>query len=293
MVFAMKSVAGFLGNSKNREITGHKSNSYQGIQRGQENGSVLQVRSLTKNFGGIKAVNNVDMDIYQGEILGLIGPNGAGKSTLVNLSSGVLRPDTGRVLLMGEDVTGFQPHILAKKGMVRSFQHMALWQDFTVMDNMRVAFHIKSATGFFETLFSTRSYRKKREKFDQEITEVLRFVGMTDLKDQPAATLSHGYQRSLSLAISFVMRPRLLLLDEPLAALSPERSTATIDLIRRIREQGTTILIIEHNMKVIFSICDRIVVLNSGIKIAEGSPSEIRENSEVITVYLGVANGAT
>ena len=251
---------------------------------------LLEVKNITKSFGGIKALNDVSLHVDGGEILGLIGPNGAGKTTLFNVISGVYRCDNGKVLFNEEDITGLEPHIIARKGGMRTFQHLALWRKSSVMDNMRLALyilHLKWGFSFFGSLFHTASSRQKERKIDEEALKILEFVGMEHLKEQEARTLSHGYQRTLSLAIGLATRPLLLLLDEPVTALSPERVSYILGLIRRMREEGTTVVIIEHNMRVIFDICDRIVVLNAGRKIADGSPGEIRENKEVIAAYLG------
>lgn len=227
------------------------------------------------------------MEVHQGEVLGLIGPNGSGKTTLFNVITGVFRPTAGRVLFRGEDITGLKPHQIAHKGMVRTFQLMNLWSNLHVMDSMRVAFHMKSNFNLFATMFNTPSYHRNEGEVDEKAMEILKFVGMEHLTEQQATTLSSGYQKTMSIAIAMATRPPLLLLDEPVAALSPERSADIMALIRRVRDEETTVVIVEHNMKAIFSVCDRIIVLNAGAKIAEGTPAEIKENEEVIKAYLG------
>jgi len=249
--------------------------------------SLLEIKDMTKNFGGLRVLDNVSLHVNKGEILGLIGPNGAGKTTLFNVISGVHKCNSGQVLFNGEDITGLKPNIIADKGMVRTFQHMVLWRNFTVLECMRAALHMKSGFKPFEGIFSTRSYRKKEKRIVEEAMKILEFVGMTELKDQLAGTLSHGYRRTMTLGIGAASRPPLLLLDEPVTALNPERVAHIMTLIRKVRDEGTTILIVEHNMRTIFDICDRIVVLNAGKNIAEGTPDEIRENKEVIASYLG------
>lgn len=248
---------------------------------------LLEVKNMTKNFGGVKALSDVSLRVDEGEILGLIGPNGAGKTTLFNVITGAYRYNNGKVLFKGEDITGLKPHVVAQKGVVRTFQHVVLWRRFSVMDSMRTALHMRSEFKVFGGMFRTRSYRQKEKRVDEEAIRILDFVGMKHLKEQEVVTLSHGYRRTLALAIGVASRPPLLLLDEPVTALNPERVAAIIDLIRGIREEGTTIMIIEHNMRAIFDICDRIIVLNAGKNIAEGTPHEIRENKEVIAAYLG------
>jgi len=170
---------------------------------------------------------------------------------------------------------------------------MTLWPDFTVMDTMRVALDMKSGVGSFETLFNTPFTRRKENKVDERAMELLRFVGMDHLKDQVAGTLSHGYQRTLSLGIGVATSPSLLLLDEPVTALSPERTNNILDLVKQLRDAGSTVMLIEHNMKAIFYVCDRIVVINYGNKIAEGTPAEIKDDPAVVSAYLGVRKGVT
>jgi branched-chain amino acid transport system ATP-binding protein len=254
---------------------------------------LLEVTGLTKHFGGLVALYHLDLSVNEGEIMGLIGPNGAGKTTAFNVIAGIYQPTEGRVVFQGEDITGHRPDKIARKGLVRTFQMINLWQGFTVMESMRVAFQMEAGISFVGGVFNTASTRQKEQDIDERAMEVLRSVGMDHLKDQGAETCSHGYQRTLSLAIAFASKPRLLLLDEPVTALNPERVATMLGLIRKIREEGTTVLIIEHNMRVIFNICDRIAVLNYGTKLAEGTPSEIRENKEVIEAYLGAKKGVS
>lgn len=250
--------------------------------------ALLELKGVTKAFGGMVVVNNLDLQVKQGEILGVIGPNGAGKTTLFNMISGFLPPTAGKVIFKGENIAGFKPHIIAKKGIVRTFQLMNLWRDFTVMDTMRIALHMKSGVGFLGAVFNTPLTRRKERNVDERAMEVLRFLGMDHLKDRIARTLSHGYQRTLSLGIAVATAPPLLLLDEPVTALSAERTNNILDLIKQLRDTGSTVMVIEHNMRAIFYICDRIAVMNYGTKIAEGIPSEVREDPVVVSAYLGV-----
>jgi len=250
--------------------------------------TLLELKGVTKAFGGVVAVNNLDLRVNQGEILGVIGPNGAGKTTLFNVVSGFLPATAGKVIFRGENIAGLKPNIIAKKGIVRTFQLMNLWRDFTVMDTMRIALHMKSGVGFWGAVFNTSSTRRKERNVDERAMEVLRFLGMDNLKDRIAKTLSHGYQRTLSLGIAVATAPPLLLLDEPVTALNPERTNNILELIKQLRDAGSTVMIIEHNMRAIFYVCDRIAVMNSGIKIAEGIPSEVRDDPVVVSAYLGV-----
>lgn len=248
---------------------------------------LLEIDSVSRTFGGVSALDNVSLRIEEGEILGLIGPNGAGKTTLFNIVTGFLRCTSGRVVFRGEDVTRCRPHTVARKGIVRTFQHLALWRDLSVAENVRNGLYLQSGVTVFGSMFRTPSYRREKRKIDEEVSEILQFVGMEDRAGQRARNLSHGYQKTLSLAIGLASRPNLLLLDEPLAALNPERSTHIVNLIKKIRQDGVTIFVIEHNMRAIFELCDQIVVFNAGRRIAAGSPAEIRENEEVIAAYLG------
>ncbi|MFC1863058.1 ABC transporter ATP-binding protein [Thermodesulfobacteriota bacterium] len=253
---------------------------------------LLEVNNISKSFGGIKALTNVSLNINQGEILGLIGPNGSGKTTLFNIITGFYQCDNGKVLFKGKDITGQSPHIIAQKGVVQTFQHLALWSNFSVFNNVRIALLMKSGLNIFGSLLNTTSYRRMKKKIAEEVMEILQFVGMEQRRDQLADTLSHGYQRTLSLAIGLAKRSPLLLLDEPVTALNPERVKHIMSLLNRLREQGSSILIIEHNMRAIFKTCDRIVVLNTGNNLAEGTPPEIRENKDVIAAYLGGVSDA-
>jgi branched-chain amino acid transport system ATP-binding protein len=249
--------------------------------------SLLDVKGVNKHFGGVPALSNVTLNVDQGEILGLIGPNGAGKTTLFNVITGFLSCDSGKVFFQDQDITRLRSHVIARKGIVRTFQQLALWRELTVADNVRNALYMRSNLTVPGSFFNTSSYRHNVKAVTEEVQEVLKFVGMEDRANQRAKNLSHGYQKTLSLAIGLAARPTLLLLDEPLAALNPERCSQIVALMRSIREKGGTILVIEHNMRAIFEVCDRIVVLDAGVNIAAGSPAEIREHEQVIAAYLG------
>jgi branched-chain amino acid transport system ATP-binding protein len=250
----------------------------------------LEVHNLTKSFGGILALNGLNLQVQEREILGIIGPNGAGKSTLFNVITGVFAPNNGEVLLRGRNITGLKPHAIARRGIGRSFQINTLFMNATVMDNVRVGFHLlarRGVKGFFGIILRTPLQKRSEKAIDDKVLKILSFVGMEHLRDMPAQNLSYGYQRTLAMAISLASEPQLLLLDEPVTALSPERVAAIMDLIRSIRDQGTTVIMVEHNMRAIFTTCDRIVVMNYGQNLAEGTPEEVRENRDVIEAYLG------
>jgi len=250
---------------------------------------ILEVIKLTKYFGGLAAIHNFDLEINKGEIVGLIGPNGSGKTTAFNLISGFIKPNSGQIIFKGEDITGLKPHKVAKKGIGRTFQHATLFRQQSSLQNMIVGCYEKCEVKFWGSFFNTRSNYKKEKASETKAMELLKFVGMEPRKDVLAGNLSHGYQKTLNFAIPLGADPELLLLDEPLTTLNPERVAAIQDLIRKIRNNGCTVLVIEHNMKALFPICDRIVVLDAGVKIAEGKPEEIRGNQKVIRIYLGGA----
>jgi branched-chain amino acid transport system ATP-binding protein len=249
--------------------------------------TLLEIRGITKHFGGLTAVNNLDLDVYEGEILGLIGPNGAGKTTTFNLITGFIKTDAGKILFNKIDISHLKPYQIAKQGIIRTFQASSSFKEYTVQDNILVAQHLQRKKGFLSTLFATPSSRREDKDMLLRSRDILGFVGMHDIKEKMAGECSSGYQKTLSIAMALSANPKLLLLDEPVAALNPERVKTIIDLIRKFRDSGTTILIIEHNMRTIFNLCDRIVVLNYGSKIAEGNPTEVKNNEKVIKAYLG------
>jgi branched-chain amino acid transport system ATP-binding protein len=248
---------------------------------------VLKIENLTKSFGGLQAVSQVDMTVTKNEILGLIGPNGAGKTTFFNLISGVLQPTAGRVFFQGEDITGSSTHSIAKKGIVRTFQGDNIFPDFTVLDNVILSCHLKPGVNFFETVLRLRSSRRKDSAILDRSRTILELVGLASHSAILAKNLAHGYKRTLGVACALAADPKLLLLDEPLGGMNGEEVTETMVLINRLWKQGITVLLIEHNMRATMSLCQRIVVLSFGRKIAEGTPSEIQANPEVIRAYLG------
>ena len=248
---------------------------------------MLKIERLTKYFGGLAAVSGLDMSVKSGDILGLIGPNGAGKTTFFNLVSGVLRPTQGRVIFEGNDITAKKPHYIAKKGIVRTFQAINICPDFTVLQNIVLSCHLKPRIGLLETVFHTASSRRKEKDILHRSQEILKLVGLDTMADVTARYLAHGHKRILGIAIALAAEPKLLLLDEPLTGMNAEEVSETMRLIDKLWQRGTTILLIEHNMRAAMSLCQRIVVLNFGKKIAEGSPEEVKENNEVIQAYLG------
>jgi branched-chain amino acid transport system ATP-binding protein len=245
---------------------------------------ILETRDLTKHFGGLAAVSHVGLTVGEGEIVGLIGPNGAGKTTCFNLLSGFLRPTAGTIVFGGEDITGFRPHQVVARGLVRTFQLTTLFHEMTALENVLLGLHLHARAGLRQVLFSRRIFPPDEVARSREI---LTFTGLAAVADQLARNLPHGHQRVLGIAMALAARPRLLLLDEPVTGMNLEESGRVMALVKTIRDRGTTILLVEHNMKAVMGTCERIVVLNFGQKLAEGSPAQVSTSAAVIEAYLG------
>jgi branched-chain amino acid transport system ATP-binding protein len=249
--------------------------------------ALLEIKRLSKYFGGLAAVGGVEMRVSESEILGLIGPNGAGKTTLFNLISGFLPATSGEVRFKGETINHLKPHQIAERGIGRTFQQSVLFMGSTVFVNVFTGFHMRYKGGLLRQFLHTAAARQEESSVERETMEILKFMGMTHLKDEVAANLPHGHQRILGICIALATDPRLLLLDEPVTGMNPAETAHAIELIKQLRQRGMTIILVEHDMKAVMGLCDRIVVLNYGKKIAEGLPQEIKENKEVIEAYLG------
>lgn len=238
---------------------------------------LLSADGLTRRFGGLLAVSNLDFEIREKEILGLIGPNGAGKSTTFNLISGFLKPTSGKLTIFGEDCTGRSPLTISRSGLVRTFQHGSLMRSMTVEDNIRLGAMVK-----------VKGHANRRLR----VKEVAELLGLSAYLSETAGTLPHGIQRLVSIAIAFAARPRLLCLDEPLTGLNQTEVANTLQVLQRIRDEfGSSVLLVEHNMKAVMKVCDRIVVLHHGHHLATGTPAEIRADRRVIDAYLGQNHG--
>jgi branched-chain amino acid transport system ATP-binding protein len=256
--------------------------------------ALLEVCGLTKHFGGLAAVSQLDFDINNEEILGMIGPNGAGKSTVFNLIGGSILPTSGKVIFQGEDITKLSPHQIARRGIMRVFQGNVLFLNFTVAKNVLIGLHLKTGIGLFGFLFGGFSARRRENALYSKAMEILEMVGLSDVADEIASKQPHGKQRLLGLAIALATEPKLLLLDEPVTGMNAEEVAAMISLIKALRnKKRITCIVVEHNMKAIMGLCDRIVTLSYGKKIAEGSPREISENPSVIEAYLGAEQYVT
>ena len=248
--------------------------------------SILEVKGVSKYFGGLAALSDVGLTIQEGEIRGIIGPNGAGKTTLFNVICGVYRPSSGQIFYMEEKrIDGFSPSKIAQLGIVRTFQRTALYHDFTVLRNVTVARHLHAKENIFGVL--TGAVKKVEEENVAKALEIVEFMGLGALKNELAANLPHGHQRVLGVAIALACEPRVLLLDEPLTGMTPTEKAGMIDLIRKVHQRGITILMVEHDMRSVMELCNYISVLDFGKLLIEGTPNQIQNDGAVIAAYLG------
>ncbi|MGC8230352.1 ABC transporter ATP-binding protein [Pseudobacillus badius] len=249
--------------------------------------ALLEVKGLTKAFGGVIAVSEVDFHLNEGEIVAVIGPNGAGKTTLFNMITGVLPPTSGQVFFDGKEVTGNQPYQIAKAGITRTFQNLQVFENMSVIENVMTGVHCRLKTGFLQAGLRLMGVKREEQQAFDVAMSCLEKVGIADLAFEAAEVLPYGNQRLLEIARASASSPKLILLDEPMAGLNPQESRQLVDIIKKKREEGMSFLFVEHDMETVMGISDRIVVIDYGKKIAEGTPAEIYENEKVIAAYLG------
>ncbi|MGI5912144.1 MAG: ABC transporter ATP-binding protein [Syntrophomonadaceae bacterium] len=250
--------------------------------------SHLQINNLSKSFGGLSAVLNFNFNIQEQELVGLIGPNGAGKTTVFNLITGVYKPDQGNIYLEGQDITGLHPYDICKKGIARTFQNIRLFNDLSVLDNVKVALHMYVPYCLTTAILRLPGFFVGEEKIRQKALEYLKIFGLDKKKDEIASNLPYGEQRRLEIARALATQPSLLILDEPAAGMNPNETKELMELIGFIRKEfNLSILLIEHDMSLVMKVCERIYVLDYGQVIAEGIPQDIRNNKRVIEAYLG------
>lgn len=249
---------------------------------------MLKTENLTIQFGGLKAVQDFNIHIKEKEVVGLIGPNGAGKTTVFNMLTGVYAPTSGKISYLGEDIHGLKPYTITQKQIARTFQNIRLFSNLTVLDNVKISFNYRLKYSLLDSIFRTPRFRREEREIEEQALKLLKAFSLEKNKDELAKNLSYGEQRRLEIARALAVEPKLLLLDEPAAGMNPQETQELMTMINWIRDEfKISVLLIEHDMKLVMGICEKIVVLDYGKKIAEGTPQEIKNNPRVIEAYLG------
>ncbi len=248
---------------------------------------VLEAKGICKYFGGLKAVENVNMQVQKGDIFGIIGPNGAGKTTFFNMCTGIYAPTKGEIFLQGENITKMTPDKIARKKMARTFQNLQLFKFMSVLDNVKIGCHTQTKTNMADAILHTKRYKRDEKYAVEKSLEILESIGLIDYKDTMAGNLAYGMQRKVEIARALALDPVILLLDEPAAGMNANETESLMEFIKMLNEQGYTIAVIEHDMKFIMNSCNRILVLNFGQKLCEGTPDEIKSNKDVQEAYFG------